>query len=209
MNWELGQLLCMLGTFMRILHLRKNLKKLFDAGKSQTEEYQVVKAEMLKDRAILAGSRLEAVKKSLSKLLEYAARFNILLGLENRYHFLDIPTLDEMGVLLDLAGPDQLGFVYDVGHAQVMERLGFFQHEEWLKRFAPRIIGTHLHDVIGVGDHYVPGLGEVDFKRVGSYLPQEAFRTCEIKPTSTVEQIRAGLAFLVDQGCIGLLSGSH
>jgi sugar phosphate isomerase/epimerase len=191
------------------LTLEKKLRTFFEAGKSQTEEYQTGKAEMLQDRANLAGIRLEAVKKSLLELLEYAARFNIILGLENRYHYLDIPTPDEMGILLDLAGPDQLGFVYDVGHAQVMERLGFFSHDDWLQRFASRIVGVHLHDVMGVRDHYVPGLGEVDFKRVAACLPQTAFRTCELKPASTAEQIRTGLEFLVDQGCVGSLFDHH
>ena len=63
---------------------------------------------------------------------------------------LDIPTLDEMEVILALAGPDQLGFIYDVGHAQTQDRLGFSPHEGWLKRYANRIIGAHLHDVIGI-----------------------------------------------------------
>ena len=93
----------------------------------------------------------------------YAGRFGIRLGLENRYHYMDIPTPDELEQLLELAGPDRLGFIYDVGHAQALDRLGFFPHEEWLKRFASRMIGAHLHDVIGVNDHHAPGLGEIDF----------------------------------------------
>src|SRR4030042_250970 len=98
-------------------------------------------------------------------LIKYALQFNVKLGFENRYHYMDIPIIDEMEELLCLADPGQLGFIYDVGHAQALDRLGFFPHSEWLTRYSARIFGTHLHDVIGVSDHFAPGLGEIDFKK--------------------------------------------
>ena len=107
-----------------------------------------------------------------------------------------------MGELLTLASPDRLGYIYDVGHAQAMARLGFFPHEEWLRRYSSRIIETHLHDVIGVSDHHAPGLGEVDFEMVASYLPENAIRTFELQPTNSPEQVKAGLKHLVEFGCI-------
>jgi sugar phosphate isomerase/epimerase len=157
-------------------------------------------------RADLARIHLEAVKKSLLDLLEYAMRFSIRLGLENCHRYLDIPTPDEMGILLDLAEPDRLGFIYDVGHAQALDRLGFFLHEEWLKRYSSRIIGVHLHDVKGVKDHYAPGLGEIDYDQVAAYLPENAFRTCELQPAMTSEQVMNGLKILADHGCIHSLT---
>lgn len=190
------------GNVTNDLEPEKELRGLFEAGKAHTEAYHSLKQQMLAERTRLAGPRLEAVKKSLLELLEYAAPFGIRLGLENRYHFMDIPNPDEMGVLLDLAGPGQLGFVYDVGHAQVLDRLGFYPHEAWLTRFASRISGVHLHDVIGITDHCVPGSGSVDFDRVAAYLPVGAFRTCELRSDNSVEQIRAGLQFLASRGCI-------
>jgi sugar phosphate isomerase/epimerase len=187
------------------LSLEKELRALFEAGKDETDEYTSLKEKMIQNRASLAEARLEAVKKSLLDLLDYAARFSIRLGLENRYHWLDIPTLYEMERLLELGEPDQLGFVYDVGHAEVLARLGFFPHEEWLKRFASRILGVHLHDVIGVVDHYAPGLGEIDFNRVAAYIPKEAFRTCELHPSTTIEQVKDCLEFLVKHHCVRAL----
>ena len=106
--------------------------------------------------------------------------------------------------MLALASPDRIGFLYDVGHAQTLDTLGFYRHDEWLKRFAPRIIGTHLHDVIGTTDHYAPGLGSVDFDMVAAYLPENAFLTCEFQTFNTPEQVKAGLVTLVEHGCIKL-----
>ncbi len=122
--------------------------------------------------------------------MDYASRKGIRLGLENRYHYFDIPTQEEMSALLALAEPDQIGFIYDVGHAMVMDRLGFFPHEVWLKRFSRRIFGSHLHDVVGLSDHRAPGLGEVDFRMVAGYLPKDSFRTVEVLGSNSPEQIK-------------------
>jgi HAD superfamily hydrolase (TIGR01549 family) len=185
--------------------LENKLRNLFEDRLTNTSEYQETKRLMLERRLALIGPCLEAVKKSLKELLQFASRFGVRLGLENRYHFFDIPTQDEMSALLALAEPDRLGFIYDIGHATVMERLGFFTNETWLKRFGRRIFGTHLHDVIGISDHHAPGLGEVDFRMVAGYLPEDSFRTMEVMSFNTHEQIKAGLKKLVDTGCVCLI----
>jgi len=115
---------------------------------------------------------------------------------------MEFPSPDELEILLNLAGPDRIGFIYDVGHAQTLDHLGFYPHEEWLKRFSSRIVGTHLHDVIGITDHLASGLGEVDFDMIAPYLPEDAFRTCEFQTFNTPEQVKASLKFLVEHGCI-------
>lgn len=182
--------------------LEKNLRLLYEAGRTDMDEYRGIKQQLIESRARLIGPRFEAVKKSLLELLEYAGRFRIRLGLENRYHYFDIPNPDEMGKLLALAGPDRLGFVYDVGHAQALDQMGFFAHEEWPRRYSSRIIEVHLHDVKGIADHFAPGLGEVDFDMVASYLPDDAIRTIEIQVVNTPEQVKAGLKFLTEHRCI-------
>ncbi|RPJ23879.1 MAG: HAD family hydrolase [Chloroflexi bacterium] len=180
----------------------KKLRALIAAGECESDEYRAIHGQMINARIAVAGAGFESVERSLVELLAYAGKFGICLGVENRYHYMEYPSPDELGILLNLAGPEQIGFIYDVGHAQTLDRLGFYRHEEWLKRFAPRIIGTHLHDVIGTTDHYAPGLGEVDFGMVAAYLPENAFRTCEFQTFNSPEQVKAGLKFLVEHGCI-------
>ena len=136
------------------------------------------------------------------ELIEYASPFNIKIGLENRYHYYDIPKLDEMEILLGLAPPDQLGFIYDVGHAETLEALGFFPHEEWLRKYASRMIGTHLHDVNGVADHFAPGLGGVDYNMVQSYLPKTAYRAFEVQQWNSFEQMIAGQKIMFEKNVI-------
>jgi|WetSurMetagenome_2_1015567.scaffolds.fasta_scaffold21630_1 putative hydrolase of the HAD superfamily len=192
------------GTISLDLSLENKIRQLFNAGLKGSAEYQETKGQMQGGRRKLSAPHLEAVQKSLRELLEYARRFDVRLGLENRYHYFDIPDQDEMAALLALAGPDQIGFIYDVGHGTAMDRLGLFPNDMWLKRFANRIIGTHLHDVTGILDHRAPGLGDVDFRMVSRYLPKQAFRTIEVMGFNTPEQIKAGMQILVESGCVNL-----
>jgi sugar phosphate isomerase/epimerase len=113
-------------------------------------------------------------------------------------------------VALCLADADRLGFIYDSGHAQALDCLGFYPYEDWLKRFSNRIIGSHLHDAIGIQDHLAPGLGEIDFNMVAAYLPDNAFRTMEVQSHNSNEQVKNGIRKLVEAGCVHPLKGvSH
>lgn len=180
----------------------KALRRLKEAGEQDGPEFREIREGMLAKRRALIGPRLESVRRSLLELLEAAEGTGVRLGLENRYHYYDIPSPDEMEGLLSLAGPERLGFILDVGHAQAMDWLGFYPREEWLRRFAPRIIEVHLHDVIGMNDHLAPGRGEVDFASLAPYLPAEALRILELHPSNTPGQVRAALEHLADHGCI-------
>ena len=117
---------------------------------------------------------MRSVRRSLLELAEHAAQRGVRLGLENRLRYHDIPLPDELDELLDLGLGDVVGYWHDIGHAQVLEHLGFQTHEEWLRRFAGpegRLIGVHLHDVVGVTDHLAAGLGQVDWEMVAGYFP--------------------------------------
>ncbi len=178
--------------------LEKDLWALFEAGLAASTEYAAMKDRLVAARAEKAAANLEAARCSVAELAEYAARAGVRLGLENRYHYLDIPLPDEMDSLL-AAGKDRAGFLYDVSHAQTLENLGFVAHETWLRRFADRMVGAHLHDIVGLRDHYAAGLGEVDWDLVAGYVPDSALRTCEFQPFNTPQQVAAGLKWLVDR----------
>ena len=193
------------GTIPNDSHYESRLRILFNKGQEKSEEYLGIKSQFTQLRSELVGPRLIAVKKSLTELLVYADQFNVRLGLENRYHFMDLPSIDEMEELLCLADSHRLGFIYDVGHAQALDRLGFYPHKDWLIRYASRMLGSHLHDVIGVTDHYAPGLGEIDFTKIASFLPEDSFRTFELLPGNTLAQVKDSLKYLVEAGCIKYL----
>ena len=182
--------------------LEKKLRELIDSEQRDSDTYRAIHMRMLNVRAKHEKASFIAVRKSILELLAYTAPLGICLGLENRYHYLEHPSPDELEILLGLAGPDQVGFIYDIGHAEALSRMGFYPRNEWLERFAPRIVGIHLHDLITTVDHYAAGLGDADFETVAKWLPNEAFRTCEFQNFNNLEQVKEGLEFLVKRNCI-------
>ena len=144
------------------LSLQKRLYKLCDEGHTQTKEYSHAKEELVYQRISQAPPYLDAARKSLQELSQYSQQKGIMLGLETRFHFNEIPNMDEMAELLDEVSQSLVGYWHDVGHAEVQQRLGFSLHEEWLSRFKNRIVGIHLHDVLGISDHQAPGTGDMN-----------------------------------------------
>jgi sugar phosphate isomerase/epimerase len=179
--------------------LESALVDLYKAGREGQPEYLFAQQRLVAARVAHAGRNLSAVRKSLLELAEHAARRGVQLGLENRLHYHEIPLPDELDELLALDLDGVVGYWHDIGHAQVQENLGFGAHKEWLGRFAARMIGVHLHDVVGVKDHLAAGLGQVDWEMVAGYLPAAALRTCEFHPSNSPEQVADGLKWLVDR----------
>lgn len=180
----------------------KQLRKLYRQGLSGTPEYVALKDELVTHRLEYAPAHLEAVKKSMKELIGYTRGSGVALGIENRYRFYDIPLPDEMEALLALCEEPWYGFQLDTGHAITLERLGLCEEGIWLERFSNRIIGVHLHDVDGINDHQVPGKGSVDFASIGHFLPTNCYRTMEINPQATLEELSVGMEVLVAGGCI-------
>jgi sugar phosphate isomerase/epimerase len=184
--------------------LESTLVKLYQEGRSDQPEYTQVKERLVAARAAQARVNMRSVHRSLLGLAECAARMGVRLGLENRCHYNEIPLPDEFDELLDLGCGEVVGYWHDVGHAQVLEHLGFHTHEEWLRRFGGpqgRMIGVHLHDVEGLTDHLAAGLGQVDWDMVAKYLPASALRTCEFQSFNSPQEVVAGVEWLVEKEC--------
>ena len=176
------------------------MRELFDAGSVGGEEYVDLLELNRRARARAVPFNLEQAAQSIDELAAYAAERGVRLGLENRYHFHEIPSPDELPALLDIRAQGTIGFWYDVGHAETMSRLGFFPHREWLDRFASRILGAHFHDLSGLDDHRFAGDGTLPWKEIVGKIPPGALRTCEFRNSCSTEEIARGLRFLENLG---------
>jgi sugar phosphate isomerase/epimerase len=182
--------------------LEQRVRDLYKQGRSAGPEYLRAKDELVAVRAAQAGINMRSVRRSVAELAEYAARMGVRLGLENRYHYYEIPLPDELDELLSIDCGDVVGYWHDVGHAQALENLRFGSHEEWLQRFAQRMVGVHLHDIVGLEDHLAAGLGCLDWDMVARYLPQAVLRTCEFQTCNSPQEVAAGVRFLIEKGCV-------
>jgi len=187
------------------LSLEDELRRLYQQNLTQSERYSKVKKALTHERISKAPPYIEAARRSLEELGEDSRAKGIMLGLETRFYFREIPNIGEMDELLRKVEGGLVGYWHDVGHAEVNQRLGFAPHEEWLSRFGDKMIGIHLHDVLGISDHRPPAKGDMNWNMVAEYLPHEAIKVCEIAEWNEAEQIQGVIAFLQEQGIVNQL----
>ncbi len=178
------------------------LRGLYNQGLAGSKKSFQTKEQLISERNSKAPHHLEAAKRSLDELCQYSQPLRVMLGLEVRVHLHEMPNINEMEELLSGA-KEMVGYWHDVGHAEVQQRLGFTPHEEWLRRFRDRMIGIHLHDVLGLRDHHIPGRGDVDWGIIAKCLPKGAIRTCEIGEADDERYMPQAVPFLQKMGILG------
>jgi sugar phosphate isomerase/epimerase len=180
----------------------KRLRKLFDEGVSDGEEVEGLRLRGVERRREMRPTFFPQAKRSLAELAEYAGPRDVKVGLENRYHFHEFPDPDEMQELLADYPPNVAGFWIDLGHVEVLDRLGFYPRHRWLNEIADRCIGSHVHDVDGLADHRAPGHGTADWEHYAAKLPPHVPRVFEINQRQDEERVAAAIPFLRSVGVL-------
>lgn len=178
------------------------LRRLYKEGHSASEEAAAMRRRCHQLRAQGQAAHFTQARRSLAELAEHAARLGIAIGLENRYHFHEIPDLEEMQQLLAEYPHDLVGYWHDVGHAEVMGRLGLIDKYRWLNELGDRCLGAHVHDVQGLRDHQPPGQGDADWTYMARGLPPEAPRVFEINQKTPEAQVAASIGYLRERGVL-------
>lgn len=193
-----------LGARAVVLHLGKvhmdtlslELFNLYDAGMRGSDEYlsKLDETRILRNRK--KGKAIEMMLLSMDELEKAAEKYDVSIGIENRYFFEECPDFEEMAVIFDKFEDGRIGYWHDAGHAQVQENLGFVRVEDMLRAYGKFLIGFHLHDVKGYSDHHVPGIGEVDFYLLKKYMKKDTIKILEIHPREAENDLMDGVDFL-------------
>jgi len=178
----------------------ENLMELYDRGERESDDFESLLQESREKRESKLQKNLDAVFFSLDKLMRRAEELDVFIGVENRREFRQIPGLDEIGIILSEFRGANIGYWHNTGYAQLHENLDIANHEDFLRQYSDSMIGIHLHDVKATEDHRVPGTGDLDFKMVSEYLPQNAVRVLQLPSTATREEIMEGLSHLEELG---------
>ncbi len=165
-------------------------------AEGETAGLRAARERLKKLRREKATTYLDRVLSCLDRILEAAARLGVLVGVETRYHYYEIPSPEEVGLLLEKFAGAPLGYWHDVGHAHHLEFLGLYRQEELLRRYQNSIVGVHLHDARREEDHLPPGEGEIDLARVLGYIPGAALKVVEVADGEDIARFRKGLEYL-------------
>ncbi len=165
-------------------------------------KFIAAKLAFVKKREKIAPLYYHRAVEALEQIAGKAAEFGVMLAVESRSRFEDMPTEREMLRLQQhFADHPQVGYWHDFGHVQLKHHLGLLDHEQWLETISPHLIGGHVHDVEWPArDHRVPFSGVLDYSRLLGFFPKDCPLVWELSPTREAAEIRQALAIWHERG---------
>ena len=124
--------------------------------------------------------QFEAIKRSLDELLPLAEQLGVTICIENIWFRINTP--ERLLALKECFPTDALGFCYDAGHANLMDKGRNFPEsnpfkawgditpawdDQILEKMLPHVVNCHLHDNDGISDkHRNIGDGNIDWDHI-------------------------------------------
>lgn len=179
-----------------------HLQSLARQGRVGTESFAGTKGEFVRRRNRLAPVYLERAREAIRQLLPRAAELGVKLGIEGRSHYEQVPSEDEMALLMQEFGENPfIGYWHDFGHIQRKHNLLILNHEQFLRRMSSHLVGGHVNDVKWPSrDHQVPLLaGGVSFERLLPLFPPGVPLVWELSGRASAEDIRAARELWIEK----------
>jgi len=168
----------------------EDLYRMLQHGHKASPAFQDILTTDLEKRERLKGPHLDALLFSLDRLMPVAEKHGVILGLENRNHYFELPAKAELDLILNAFKGAPVGYWHDTGHAHVFELLGILTQRELLDTFGRHLVGVHLHDARGLKDHLAPGTGDIDFTSLQPYLRDGRRLVIELAPGTTQTDVQ-------------------
>ncbi len=172
-----------------------------------SEEHVRLRDSAWKEREASKRPHLDVALKNIRALGEHALGSGVRLGVECRDGYHEIPSLDEVALVLVTCAGLPVGYWHDAGHGAKLDYLGFLEHEEFLRRYGAQIVGMHIHDTHNGRDHLAPGQGDTDFSMLGRYLRPDTIRTLELHRSVAATDISRALDLLEPLAVYGVREG--
>ena len=158
------------------------------------------RTEVMTRRDGLKAPYLEAALRSLGDLLPHAEAAGIVLGLENRYYAHQVPLPEEIPAILQEMRSPYLRYWHDIGHAHVMQVLGFAPAAGQPVPGIADAFGVHIHDAVFVRDHKAPGSGTIPLASILPHVPAEAVKIVELAGDVPEADVVRAVEFLKSLG---------
>lgn len=170
------------------------LEQLYGGQGKNSEAYRRKWAELLERREAYSAGYVQTIIESLDEVCNRAASkgLNVRFGIETRSKPQQIPTLAEAKTIISALQGAPVGIWYDTGHAIMMDRLGLYDSIGEMEGLMDDIVGVHIHETIGLSDHWCPYVnsGNPDF--YDAYLPmieRAQVKVYELKAACRPEEI--------------------
>ncbi|MFH0877501.1 MAG: TIM barrel protein [Candidatus Omnitrophota bacterium] len=171
-------------------------------GQRDTPTYKMLFEQTKEERAAKAPDFLHQIIKSLEELSSYAQDRRVLLGLENRFYHREIPSFEEFGSLFERFKNDgSIAYWHDVGHAFILETLGFMNKGALLETYSEKLCGFHLHNIKNLEDHHAPLEGDFDFTSLKAYCDRTTLNVIEAHAQAPAKSVARSLEYL--KGVLG------
>lgn len=154
-----------------------------------------LKEKLIKKRAKYTKRYFSRSVEALEILGDLAKEAGVMLAIESRSKYEDIPSEPEMETLQEhFADHPWIGYWHDFGHVQLKHNIDLLDHQSWLAKMEPYLIGCHLHDVrYPAKDHRVPFLGELDFSPLLEHICPKKPLVWELSYSQKKEDIKQAL----------------
>ena len=151
------------------------LEAMAKAGQLNNRSYVTEKLDFIRKREKAGVFYFQRAREALARLADHAAERGIVLGVESRSHYEQVPSEREMVVLMEeFKEHPGVGYWHDFGHVQRKHNLSLLDHRQWLERMTPYLVGCHVHDVEWPDrDHRVPFYGDMGLEKLLDLVPED------------------------------------
>lgn len=170
------------------------LEQIYEGQGRDSAAYRSKWAELLERRDAYSAGYVQTIIESLDEVCNRAVSkgLNVRFGIETRSKPQQIPTLAEAKTIINALKGAPVGIWYDTGHAIMMDRLGLYDSIGEMEGLMDDIVGVHIHETIGLADHWCPYVNSGDPDFYDAYLPmieRAQVKVYELKAACRPEEI--------------------
>lgn len=174
--------------------ISKELEQIYNTQGKESKEYLSKWMELQERREAYSAGYVQKIIESLDEVCNLAVSkgLNIRFGIETRSKPQQIPTLSEAKTIIQALKGAPVGIWYDTGHAIMMDRLGLYDSVREMEGLMDDIVGVHIHETIGLSDHWCPYVNSGDMDFYDAYLPmieRAPLKVYELKAACKPEDI--------------------
>lgn len=180
------------------------LKKAYREQGRDSEAYAKLWQEMATRRGARADHYLRRIRDSLEEACDRIAAkgWPVQIGIETRSRCNQLPTLREARSIIDGLKGAPVGLWYDFGHGMMMERMGLYDNAQDMELIRGRIAGVHIHETVGLSDHWCPYVHSGDNEYFDRFLPvirEAPVKVYELKAACTPQEIEQSHELLLSK----------